>query len=348
MIAPLALLAARRTAPASTLGILAASAAALAWATCGARGSSVDARTAELLARDESWLVLGGLIAVLTAYRAATLGLDWRRRDADAFGGAQRSRASIAFSSWLGAWAATLALISALAGFVELRVRDAGTGDRELGRVAIASNAAPDDRVRLRATVDPPAGARWLELGLGFIATDVSASVELTARRGEHERTTKQLVASPTRMRVEAPPGDGPLELLLRRTGGHAIVYVTGDELIGLGDPISLRVSSLALFAHWALALAAWTALAFGLGAHLPPLLAALLALTLGVPSLGGEHPLWRCCTPWGALPQAFESLGRCAAPTPPGALAIASTALIVAASLALAARGLRTWRTPR
>jgi hypothetical protein len=349
VIAPLVLLAARRVAPASTRWIVAAAAAALVWnARSSTAPTGMSARSLEALARRETWAALGAVVAVLGVYRAACLALDWRQRDADAFAGAPRSRFEIALASWSGAWLAALVLASFVGAIAEISARSSHETEREVGRAPITSSAAAKDDLRFTASLEAPASARWLELHLGFIATDVSALVELRAERGASVSAHEQLVSSRSRMRVALPAGDGSVQVRLTRTAGRGVVFLAGGEALFLGAAHSSRWASLALLAHAALALAAWCALALGLGAHLPPTLAAASALALSVPSFLGESALWARWTPWGALPAAFEALALGVTPAWPDASLVASTAGAVAVGLALATRGLHTWRSAR
>lgn len=346
MIAALARLAARRCLPTSTRWILVAAGAALVWSARSA-APSLEPSARDALERHERWFALGAFAAALMLHRAACLALDWRRRDADAFGGAPRSRSQIALASWLGAWTAACVVSVFVAVLAEARTAGASL-ERELGRVPIIADAAAADQVRLRALLEAPTNARWIELELGFIATDVTADVTLSARRGAAERSAQQRVSSRTRMRVEVPPGAGPVELTLVRSAGRAVVFLTGGEALWLGAAVSPRWASASAVSHWWLAFAAWTAVAFALGAYLPPTLAALTALALAVPAWFGEHPAWSTWSPWGALPSAFEALGRGVTPAPPALTHAAGAAVCIALALWLAARGLRTWRAPR
>ncbi len=349
MIAPLAALAARRVAPPSTRWIVAVAAAALVWnARSGAAPTGVSARSLEALARRETWAALGAVVAALAVYRTACLALDWRRRDADAFAGAPRSRFEVALASWSGAGLAALVLALFVGAAAELSARSSHETEREVGRASIASSAAANDDLRFAATLDAPSSARWLELHLGFIATDVSALVELRAERGESVTVHEQLISSRSRMRVALPAGDGSVDVRLTRTDGRGVVFLASGEALFLGAAHSSRWASVALFAHAALALAAWCALALGLGAHLPPTLAAASALALSVPSFLGESAAWSRWSPWGALPDAFEALAIGVTPAWPAASLAASTAVAVALGLALATRGLHTWRSAR
>lgn len=346
MIAPLARLAARRCLPPSTCGILVFAALALIWnAQSVATGLAPAARAA--LERHERWLALGAVAAAVVLHRTACLALDWRRRDADAFGSSPRSRGAIALASWLGAWSAACVVGGFTAALAEARSAGAPV-ERELGRARIATESAAGDDLRLRATLAAPANARWVELELGFIAVDVSADLILSARRGDQELRSEQRVSSRTRMRAPLPPGEGAVELTLMRRAGRAVVFLTEGEAVWLGAAASPRWMSVFAAAHWALAFAAWSAIAFSLGAFLPPILAALLALALAIPGWFGEHPAWSTWSPWGALPSVFEALDRGVTPAPPSLAQLGGAAVCIAFALMLAAHGLRTWRSPR
>jgi hypothetical protein len=349
VIAPLAVLAASRAAPASTRWILALAALALAWnARSSSAPTALSAHSLAVLARRETWISLGALSSVLVVYRTACLALDWRRRDADAFAGAPRSRLEIAFASWAGAWLAALLLALAVGALAEFNARAAHVAEREVGRAPIHSAAAATDELRLDVALEVPDGARWLELDLGFIATDVSALVELRATRGAAAHASRKLVSSRTRARVELPTAPGTVQVRLTRLEGRGVVFLATDEAVWLGAARSSRWASLALAAHAALAFAAWCALALGLGAHLPPTLAAAASLALSVPSFFGENAAWTHWSPWGALPQAFEALGLGLTPAWPDASNLATALAVVAFGLVFAARGLRTWRSAR
>ncbi len=346
MIAAFARLAARRCAPPRTLAILALSALALVWSN---RESALglDPAARDALARRELWAVLSALGAALLTHAAASLASDWRRRDVDAFGGAPQSRATVALASWLGAWCVACALGAAMALVCEARP-EGPTLARELGRAPLETNASAWDEVRLQTRLAPPERAHSVELRLGMIPLDVSADVELCARRGEAVRCVERRVSASTALRVELPAGAGDIELTLRRRAGGAVVFLARDEAIWLGAARSARWVSALTWLHLSLALGALLALAFALGARLPPVLAAASSLALTLPAWLGEHALWSAASPWGGWFNALDAVGRGSAPAAPGAAQYATALGVVAVSLALAARGLQTWRTSR
>lgn len=338
MIAPLAHLAARRCARPAALFTLAAAAAALALQSSGAAA----------LLRREAWLVLGALALALLTHAAARLTAEWRERDADAFGGAPRTRLEIAATLWLGAWLAGAAGAALLALFAELRAGPGEAAPRELGRAeCVAFNPAGDD-LRWSARLTPPSGARALELELGFVATDVAATVELRARRGAFATRTQQVVSAPTRVAVELPAGEGEVEFELARTAGAGVVYSASAEVLWLAAAADARLASVQFAAHALVGLAAWCALALALGIVLPASLAAATALALSVPSALGEDPAWRAWTPWGGLFEALEALEIGHIPAAPTWSACASATLLCGAVLLAAARGLTSWRNAR
>ncbi len=346
MIAAFARLAARRCAPPRTLAILALSALALAWSTRSSPlGLDLGARDA--LARRELWSTFTLLSAALLAHAAASLSYDWRRRDADAFGGAPRARAAVALASWLGAWCAACAL--GVAAALVSEARPAGPSlAREVGRSALAASALAQDELRLRAELSAPRAARSVELELGLVPTDVFAEVELCARRGAESRCVGRRLSARSTVRVELPPGEGRIELTLRRRAGGALVFLARDQAVWFGSAIPARWVSALVWLHYALALAALLALAFALGTRLPPVLAAASALSLALPAWLGEHELWSALAPGGGLFAALEAVGRGAAPAPPSAEQCVSSLALTALALALAARGLESWRTTR
>lgn len=338
MIAPLAHLAARRCARPVALLTLAAAAAALALQSSGSAA----------LLRREAWLVLGALALALLTHAAARLSAEWRERDADAFGGAPRTRLEIAASLWLGAWLAGAAGAALLALFAEVRAGPRGKAPRELARAELVGfNSARDD-VRWSARLTPPSGARALELELGFVATDVAATVELRAKRGPFATRTQQVISAPTRMAVEIPVGGGEVEFELERTAGAGVVYSTSDTALWLAAAAKTRLASVHFAAHALVGLAAWCALALALGSVLPASLAAATALALSVPSALGEDPAWRAWTPWGGLFEALEALEIGHIPAAPTWSAFASATLLCVLTLLAAARGLTSWRNAR
>lgn len=338
MIAPLAHLAARRCAHPVAVLTLGAAAAALALQSDGHAA----------LLRRESWVVLGALALALLTHAAARLTADWRERDADAFGGAPRTKLEIAATLWAGAWIAGAAGAALIAVLAELRAGQREPAPRELGRAAIvAFNAAHED-LRWSARLTAPSAARALELELGFVATDVAATVELRARRGPFATSTRRVISAPTRVRVELPAGVGEVEVELARTAGAGVVYSTRDAALWLAPSADARLASVQFAAHALVGLAAWCALALALGIVLPASLAAATALALSVPSALGEHPAWRAWTPWGGLFEALDALEVGHIPAAPTLSACASAASLCALALFGAARGLTSWRNAR
>jgi len=338
LIAPLAHLAARRCARPAAVLTLAAAAAALALQSNGAAA----------LLRREAWLVLGALALTLLTHATARLSAEWRERDADAFGGAPRTRLELAATLWLGAWLAGAAGAALLALFAEVRAAENASAPRELGRVElVAFNSAGED-VRWSTRLAPPSDARALELELGFVATDVAATVELRARRGPFATRTQQVISAPKRVAVELPAGAGEVEFELVRTAGAGVVYSASGAALWLADAANARLASVMFAANALVGLAAWCALALALGGVLPASLAAATALALSVPSALGEHPAWRAWTPWGGVFEALAALEVGHIPAAPGLDSGASAVLLCALALGGAARGLTSWRSAR
>jgi len=338
LIAPLARLAARRCARPVAVLTLVAAAAALALQTSDAAA----------LARREIWLVLGALALVLLTHATARLTADWRERDADAFGGAPRTRVEIAAMLWLGAWFTGTLGAASLALLAEVRAGQSAPAPRELGRTELVGFGAARDDLRWSARLTPPAGARALELELGFIATDVASTLELRATRGTLTTRTVEVISAPTRLKVELPAGDGEVAFELARTAGAGVVYSASGAALWLASDADARLASAQFTLHALVGLAAWCALALALGVLLPPSLAAATTLVLSAPSALGEHPAWRAWTPWGGLFEALEALEIGHIPAAPTLAQCASAALLCAVTLVGAARGLTSWRNAR
>lgn len=132
------------------------------------------------------------------------------------------------------------------------------------------------------------------------------------------------------------PAGDGPVDFELTLTDEHARGFVVSRAL-SLWRPVHGSEAARGIAARVALALSAWVALAFGLGAWLrAPLVALVLAATWVATWWSDEAPRWLA---GGDLARALATVGEGRAAAPVDVTDGLATAACIALGLALAAR---------
>jgi len=356
--AALVRLALRRTLAPS---VCAASAALLAlllsrdWAGPNALLEAAEAGTSASLAargllREGVWTLLALTLLPLLVARAARTVPAWRAGEGEWLGSRAAGRGSILASTWIGTFAggAILLLLAALA--VELRAAAIGPGAPTLRRgasIPIPSTAWIGSGAPLEWTLaDPraPAGARArLELGFGMDAGS-TAEVELrAARAGGREHASRARIGSRGSIEVLLPEGPGDLRFELRCTRPGTRAYVASDEVEVWIPCAGDAAASAAILVRLLLAHAVLSALAIGLSAWISAPTAVLALLAAWCTAwLADRPPAW---LPGADLFGALDVAGAGRVPAALDPLSFAAGAVLSAAGLLLAARGISSWR---
>ena len=292
-----------------------------------AAGEGADSgQFARGLLREGAWTFLAiGMLPILVLRAARTVSA-WHAGELEWLASRGSSRGTILVSTWIGTWAggAVLLALSCLA--IELRAGPAGSNIGSLRRasgLALAS-APPGSRARLE---------------IGLVASSGSAAeVVLRARRGREERTSRVRVSAGGAIEVEIPPGTGPVQMELGCSEpGASAVVASGPAEVWVPCTTD-RAASAEILLRMLVALAAWSALALGLGAWMSPPIAAAAILAAWIPAwLGGSRPAW---LPAGDLWEALRVAGMGRVPESLDPRAFSGGALLAAAGLALAAAG--------
>jgi hypothetical protein len=180
----------------------------------------------------------------------------------------------------------------------------------------------------------PPGSRARVEIGLVSSAGS-AAEVELRARRGREERSTRVRVSSGGAIEVEIPPGSGPVELALASTEPGANALVASGPVEVWVPCTSDRAAGAEVLLRILVALAVWSALALGLGAWVSPPIAAAAILAAWIPAwLGGTSPAW---LPGADLWEAIRVAGMGRVPNAVDPRMFAAGAVLAAIGLALA-----------
>lgn len=393
--ADLVRLAARRTMPFGLGCVLVAATVAAAWpsqapfgasfeAPLDAASSAADRALSSGLARQSGlWLVVAVVIPFALA-RAAGVAAPWRQarrtqRDEDASWLAPRaaSDATIAVSTWLGAWLATLVLscatllaIEVASGFGPVEARSVGSAAGPGGRW-VTSTAPLTWRTRAPDETAPGAHGTSalrarLELGLGagagnaaaveFSARDVDASTRASA--SNKSCTTRARIGNRGWVEVDWPAGARDVEFTLACADPEARVCVLSDALESWSRA-STGAATWDMLLRLACASAAWTALVLALACRLGATTAVAGALVLLAPAWFGPVSWTDAASVWPrslavrAIPgadllDALAIVGDGRAPGPAPTAEIVGAACVTIAALALTVAGVRAWRHAR
>jgi hypothetical protein len=309
-----------------------------------ALGANLDAAA---LCRAGAWSALLVLYGAWLSAAAAALPARWRSGEAQWLARGVASSASRALSLWLGlaAAATTLLAVTAAAGEIAAHGRVQRPA-RELAarfeapRAALAPGAAP-----LRVALDA-AEARagdLLRVELSFLGGGPVARVSASWEGGGAR--TEALLSSAGTLELALDPGVGPRVLALEHLEGEALLSVSAGGIqivrpLASGAAPARRVAARAL-----LVLAAWTALAMGLGAWMAPGLAWGLVASAAL-ALFAADASWTRALPGARLLESLERLGQGIAGPWPSPLEVAAAAAVTAAGVGLAGAGLRRWRS--
>lgn len=269
MSARLAVLGARRMLVTwTTAGALALAAwAALDGGSVGEVALGPDAAARAGARTEAAWTAFLALVAPCLAWRAASL----RTRGETAWiatsgTGLARGEASLA----VGALAAVLALVAAWSAFVATRASTSGEIPALAGRCVGPTQPLVDHASPRTWRADVPDGAGLtarVDVSL-LIAPGGGGEARLSARRasGGDAEVASALVLPRGGVDVRVPDGTGPVEFALTLPEPGARGYVASDD-VTLWRAVPASSGRTRTAARVALALAAWTLLAFGLGA---------------------------------------------------------------------------------
>lgn len=292
---------------------------------------------ADPLRRHDAWLGLAVWLAPALVAVAASTRRRWLRGERDWLAPRARSRGVLLLSTWLGLALGAAALVGLGALAIEAPL-EGGAAERAVARLEANELARDAERGGLRwrcadpGRLAPPGSRVRVDVGLLW-AGATSATLELTVRRGDAERTTRAEVRGRERLAVELPPGPGALACSLRRVEGEAapLLQRPGCEL--LAPAASARLAGLELALRLWLACAAWCALVVGAAAWVSGASAALLAALAWVPAwaVGGG---WTRALPGADLGAALELASQGLVPPATTPAVWATAAACVAASL--------------
>ena len=308
-------------------------------------GEPDPARVERALARQGVWTTLLLALAPFVVLRSAGFVATWRRGEADWIASSPTGRLPALLSVWIGGTAAALLGVLAAAGVAEV---SAGGGPPGL---EVAERVDPPGAVLLE-----PGREEWtlgsrdagqpgavLRVRLILVAGGPAADVRLTVARGEEIGETARRIASRAELRVPIPPGAGPARAVFELAEPETIVAIESAEV--LRPTASERLVSLRIGLCAGLALAAWLALALGLGAWVSPGSATLGVLAVAAAGWSG---LTAIPLPGSDLPALIQRAGEGVVPSgsllPPGLFPAAGAVLL---GLGLGVLGLRSWRSP-
>ncbi len=350
-VLPLTWLAARRGLPpaAALLGAVYLAALALVdWAPELARMAAEDpARLAGALSRQGVWAGAALLLLPLLVVHFAGTVHRWRRGEVDWLASSPARPLSILVATWSGALLAGTAALAAAALAAEATAGADRGGVRLAGVVETPRvTLAPGDS-RASPLVRPPGPlpeGSVLAAELTAVAISEAVRVSLRASRPGAEGAGELVEAwlkRRTRLEVPAPTGPGEVQLDLELSGPVPHCALTRLEL--LTPTASERAAGAALFGRAWIALAAWLALALGLGAWTSPATAGLaIAGSWLIAALRPEPIAW---LPGADLARALGVVGDGVVPARIGWEPWLGAAVLALVGLGLARWNLHSWR---
>lgn len=306
------------------------------------------------LARQGIWSGVALAIVPFLVLRAARTVGAWRTGEVDWLASRAAARETILVWTWVGSWIAALLVLAATGILAETRAGPGIPSLRLAGTIGAQGSGWVEGRRALRwSASDPhalaPPGSRVrFELALGSSAGP-GAEVILEVRRGapgqtsESSSRTAQRVGTRAAIEVDLPPGGGDLEFELTCADDRDRAFLM-SKAGELWAPVgSDRAAGWALLTRAAVALAAWLALALGLGAWMQATSAALLVLALMLPAWLALEPssIW----PGGDFLQALAITGRGRVPPAIDGRSLLAAAFVAALGLGLARWSLASWR---
>lgn len=283
------------------------------------------------------WLPALLLIAATTVPR-------WRREERDWLAPAAIGRGRLVVSTWFGGALAGALVLGACGVVAEAVAGDAPRAQRLTPAVEQASLLLLEGDAPRELVLEVPRDARTIRVPLVAVIGGAPPEVRLSARRAGGDEVTRVSgrVTGRRAFELALPPGNGAIELGVERGGpGAGIALSSGLGFVS--EAASERLASVEVVVRAWLALAAWSALALGLGAWLSGSTAAAGVLALVVATwLSDAAPVW---LPGRDLGSALAAVGAGFVPPALGASELIAAACCVALGLGLACAGLRSWR---
>jgi hypothetical protein len=284
---------------------------------------------------------------------ARTIGA-WRAGEVEWLASRAASRSTILAGTWAGHCAAAWLVLAATGVIAEVRAGASAPSLELSGRIGSERSSWVEGRRSLvwRA-MDPGRAAAEgsrarFELALGS-SSGAGSGVILSARRigsgavAPIETRVEKRIGTRGDIEIEIPRGTGDVEFSLACGSGEDRVFLL-SERGELWTPVaSGRWASGVILERAALALAAWLALAIGLGGWMSASSAAALILVIWLPAWMSSEPsaIW----PGGDLFAALAIAGRGRVPPPIDARSLACAALAIAAGFGLARWSIARWR---
>jgi hypothetical protein len=353
-----------------------------ATAMLGARGAGEQVAIAHGLVRQGIWSGACIALIPFLVLRSASTVSAWRRGEVDWLGSRAATRTTVLAWTWLGAFAAAAIVVAAIALTAEARIANATPGFRYAGELGppgsgwvegrralewqcadpgaraapgtrmrlalvLAVGSAPGAEIVLEAHRAPRTNASVRDGAAGASArgkaAGASVAVEAAGASAPTHARAVQRIGTRGAIEIELPRGDGDLAFSLScaHDGERAYALSTRGEL---WTPVaSDRAAGVALFARACSAVAAWTALAIGLGAWMHAASATLFLLALMLPAWMATDP--PSFVPGGDLFAALAIVGEGRVPPALDPRVLLTSAAAVAVGLALARWSLASWR---
>ena len=309
-------------------------------------GTTDELGAARAFRMELMWTAAAVAFLSVIVLRASGIAQSWQTKELDWIACRPTSMTRTVASAWLGTVAGGLLAIALTMVVIEGTAGRAGSsGPLAYGGRLEAQELERDENGTVRWQVaDPntPQGSLLrvdLTLGRG---SGPSADVVFRAMRSGEERTQGARLVASGRIELEVPPGDGAVTLELQRIGDGARVLFR-DPSCELWIPVtSMHTAGRNFGLHAALALAAWLALAFGLGAWMsgPFTVMTMLSVWLGI-WLADAPSVF---VPGATLPAALEILRAGRAPGAIEASAVIGSSACILAGLGAAILRLR-WK---
>ncbi len=307
--------------------------------------------------RQAVWALFLVVAFPLLVSRAAGCAERWRARDADWFAPLPLPRSAYSVSTVAGVVCAAWLLVVGTATITEAFTTSSDTPPlRFHAAIAHPPLALLDDdepmQIPWSASGDATNGAQLVLHPTVAPGSGPAVAVRFSlARRGDRGIFVERRLFGRTRIALDVPDPDADeLELSIERTSDGA-VFVLPPNSVELWVPTrSARLASVELGARCALLLAAWIALAAGLGAWMRAGLATALGAACFLLALVGADaaPALAAFVPGADIVQAWGLVGRGVVPPSIDGRAFVGTLLLIAAGVGALHAGIAHGRSAR